>query len=132
MINEIIKRLEKEKLIAFETLANTGDEKFDFAYLKLGNYADKAIDIVREVAEKVAVEDKSEICNNIKPDKTIDMTDAERLILQNQHAILNYLCDQNICELSRLDFANKFRKNLMNDNNLLVKAYNDTEDILNR
>lgn len=51
MINKIIERLQREKLISFETLANTGDSRFDFAYLKVGNYADKAIDIVNQVAE---------------------------------------------------------------------------------
>jgi hypothetical protein len=52
MIDKIIERLKREKLIAFETLANTGDEKFDFAYLKVGNYADKAIDIVKQATEE--------------------------------------------------------------------------------
>jgi len=61
MIDKIIERLQREKLIAFETLANTGNEKFDFAYLNVGNYADRAIDTVKQVAE----EENCEKCKHV-------------------------------------------------------------------
>ena len=47
-IERVIERLEKEKGIAFLTLANTGDSKYDFAYDYVMAYIDKAIEIIKE------------------------------------------------------------------------------------
>ena len=45
--DELIKKIENERGIAFLTLANTGDEKYDFAYEKVSAYVDIIIDIVK-------------------------------------------------------------------------------------
>jgi hypothetical protein len=60
------------------------------------------------------------------------MNEIESTILKNQLAILNYLCDQSISEMSNLNFNNDFRKNLMKDNHELVDAYKRTKEILNK
>lgn len=45
--DNLIKQIEKERAIAFLTLANTGNEKEDFAYEKVVAYIDKIIEIVK-------------------------------------------------------------------------------------
>ena len=47
---KIIEKLEEEKMSYFLTIANTGDEKLDCAYEKVGNALDKAIEIVKQEA----------------------------------------------------------------------------------
>ena len=46
-IERIVERLEEVKMNHFLTIANTGDGKLDFAYEKVGNAFDKAIEIVK-------------------------------------------------------------------------------------
>ena len=43
----VVEELEKLKIRYFLTIANTGDEKSDFAYENVGNALDKAIEIVK-------------------------------------------------------------------------------------
>lgn len=47
-MERIVEQLERERLIAFETLANTGDKELDLSYKKVADYADIAISIERE------------------------------------------------------------------------------------
>ena len=47
-VDKVIEELEKLKMRYFLTIANTGDEKSDFAYENVGNALDKAIEIVKE------------------------------------------------------------------------------------
>ena len=47
-IEKVVKELEELKMRYFLTIANTGDEKSDFAYENVGNALDKAIEIVKE------------------------------------------------------------------------------------
>ena len=47
-INKIVEELEELKMRYFLTIANTGDEKSDFAYENVGNALDKAIKIVKQ------------------------------------------------------------------------------------
>ena len=49
---KIIVKLEEEKMFYFLTIANTGDEKLDYTYEKVGNALDKAIEIVKQEAEQ--------------------------------------------------------------------------------
>ena len=49
---KIIEKLEEEKMSYFLTIANTGDEKLDCAYEHTGDALDKAIEIVKQEAEK--------------------------------------------------------------------------------
>ena len=44
---KIIEKLEEEKMFYFLTIANTGDEKLDYAYEHTGDALDKAIEIVK-------------------------------------------------------------------------------------
>ena len=59
VFEKIIEKLEEEKMSYFLTIVNTGDEKLDYAYEKVGNTLDKSIEIVKqggvrnEVAEYV-------------------------------------------------------------------------------
>ena len=52
VFDKIIEKLEEEKMSYFLTIANTGDEKLDYAYDKVGNALDKAIEIVKQEAEQ--------------------------------------------------------------------------------
>ena len=52
VFEKIIEKLEEEKMSYFLTIANTGDEKLDCAYEKVGNALDKSIKIVKQEAEK--------------------------------------------------------------------------------
>ena len=47
---KIIEKLEEEKMSYFLTIANTGDEKLDYAYEHTGDALDKAIEIVKQEA----------------------------------------------------------------------------------
>ena len=49
---KIIEKLEEEKMSYFLTIANTGDEKLDCAYEHTGDALDKAIEIVKQEAER--------------------------------------------------------------------------------
>lgn len=44
---KVVAELEKAKMIYFLTIANTGDEKHDFAYCEVSNAINKAIYIVK-------------------------------------------------------------------------------------
>lgn len=46
-VDKIVEKLEELKTRYFLTIANTGDEKSDFAYENVGNALDKAIEIVK-------------------------------------------------------------------------------------
>ena len=46
-IDKVVEELEEMKMRYFLTIANTGDEKSDFAYENVGNALDKAIEIVK-------------------------------------------------------------------------------------
>ena len=48
---KILERLEEEKMSYFLTIANTGDEKLDYAYEQVGDVLDKAIEIVKQEVE---------------------------------------------------------------------------------
>lgn len=50
-LERVIERLEEEKGIAFLTLANTGDNKYDLVYDNVMAYIDKAIEIIKEEME---------------------------------------------------------------------------------
>ena len=45
---KVIGELKELKMIYFLTIANTGDEKMDFAYENVGNAIDKAIEIIEK------------------------------------------------------------------------------------
>ena len=47
-IDKVVEELEELKMRYFLTIANTGDEKSDFAYENVGNALDKAIEIVKQ------------------------------------------------------------------------------------
>ena len=47
-IDKVVEELEELKMRYFLTIANTGDEKSDFAYENVGNVLDKAIEIVKQ------------------------------------------------------------------------------------
>ena len=46
-VDKVVKELKELKMRYFLTIANTGDEKSDFAYENVGNALDKAIEIVK-------------------------------------------------------------------------------------
>ena len=46
-VDKVVEELEEVKMRYFLTIANTGDEKSDFAYENVGNALDKAIEIVK-------------------------------------------------------------------------------------
>ena len=52
VFEKIIEKLEEEKMSYFLTIANTGDEKLDYAYEQVGDALDKAIEIVKQETEK--------------------------------------------------------------------------------
>lgn len=47
-LDKVVEQLKELKMRCYLTIANTGDEKLDFAYEKVGNALDRAIDIVRK------------------------------------------------------------------------------------
>ena len=47
-VDKVVNELEEVKMRYFLTIANTGDEKSDFAYENVGNALDKAIEIVKQ------------------------------------------------------------------------------------
>ena len=51
-VDKVVEELEKLKMRYFLTIANTGDEKSDFAYENVGNALDKAIEIVKQGIRK--------------------------------------------------------------------------------
>ena len=52
VFEKIIEKFEEEKMSYFLTIANTGDEKLDYAYEHTGDALDKAIEIVKQEAEQ--------------------------------------------------------------------------------
>ena len=65
-VDKIIKELEELKIRYFLTIANTGDEKSDFAYENVGNALDKAIKIVKKGSVS------NDVCEWIKKYKNYD------------------------------------------------------------
>ena len=47
-VDKVVEELEEVKMRYFLTIANTGDEKSDFAYENVGNALDEAIKIVKQ------------------------------------------------------------------------------------
>ena len=47
-VDKVVEELKELKSIYFLAIANTGDEKSDFAYENVGNALDKAIEIVKQ------------------------------------------------------------------------------------
>ena len=47
-VDKVVNELEEVKMRYFLTIANTGDEKSDFAYENVGNALDKAIEIIKQ------------------------------------------------------------------------------------
>ena len=47
-VAKVVEELKELKMRYFLTIANTGDEKTDFAYENVGNALDKAIEIVKQ------------------------------------------------------------------------------------
>ena len=64
VFEKIIEKLEEEKMSYFLTIANTGDEKLDCAYEQVGDALDKAIEIVKQEAEKYKLYDTISIHTN--------------------------------------------------------------------
>ena len=50
-IDKVVNELEELKMRYFLTIANTGDEKLDFAYVNVGKALDKAIEIVNAIVK---------------------------------------------------------------------------------
>lgn len=50
--DKVVEQLEEQRAVAFLTLANTGDKESDFAYKKVADYLDKAIEIVKKGGTK--------------------------------------------------------------------------------
>ena len=46
-VDNVVEKLEELKMRYFLTIANTGDEKLDFAYENVENALDKAIEIIK-------------------------------------------------------------------------------------
>lgn len=46
-VEKVVKRLKDLKVMYWFSMANTGDEKLDFAYENVGNALDRAIEIVK-------------------------------------------------------------------------------------
>lgn len=49
-LDKVVKQLKDLKAMYWVSIANTGDEKLDVAYEKVGNALDRAIEIVKEEA----------------------------------------------------------------------------------
>lgn len=47
-VNKVVEQLKDLKAMYWVSIANTGDEKLDVAYEKVGNALDRAIEIVKE------------------------------------------------------------------------------------
>ena len=59
-VDKIAKQLKDLKAMYWFSIANTGDEKLDFAYEKVGNALDKAIDIVKRGGVKDEVQKEAD------------------------------------------------------------------------
>lgn len=59
-VDKVIKQLKDLKAMYWFSIANTGDEKLDFAYEKVGNALDKAIDIVKRGGVKDEVQKEAD------------------------------------------------------------------------
>ena len=68
-VDNVVKELEELKMRYFLTIANTGDEKSDFAYENVGNVLDKSIEIVKRsgAADDVCEWKSTQINNEWKP-----------------------------------------------------------------
>ena len=77
VFEKIIEKLEEEKMSYFLTIANTGDEKLDCTYEQVGNALDKAIEIVKQEAEKFG-RDTNVGSNGWIPVRYHYITDEER------------------------------------------------------
>ena len=78
-IDKVVEELEELKMRYFLTIANTGDEKSDFAYENVGNALDKAIEIVKhgvvsdDVCEWKAGKSNDEWQPNCEPNSTYNV-----------------------------------------------------------
>ena len=86
-IDKVVEELEELKMRYFLTIANTGDEKSDFAYENVGNALDKAIEIVKQGGvgtETETIRDKAVKWNNNSskrvPYEFIDYVEGKREI----------------------------------------------------
>lgn len=86
-IDKVVKELKELKMRYFLTIANTGDEKSDFAYENVGNALDGAIEIVKQggiVTETETIRDKAVKWNNNSskrvPYEFIDYVEGKREI----------------------------------------------------
>lgn len=59
-VDKIAKQLKDLKAMYWFSIANTGDEKLDFAYEKVGNALDKAIDIVKRGGVKDEIQKEAD------------------------------------------------------------------------
>lgn len=59
-VDKIAEQLKDLKAMYWFSIANTGDEKLDFAYEKVGNALDKAIDIVKRGGVKDEVQKEAD------------------------------------------------------------------------
>ena len=68
-VDKVVNELEEVKMRYFLTIANTGDEKSDFAYENVGNVLDKAIKIVKHggVSDDVCEWKRDEHSENDNP-----------------------------------------------------------------
>ena len=66
-IDKVVEELEEMKMRYFLTIANTGDEKSDFAYENVGNALDKAIEIVKQgdVSDDVCEWKQDNMCEKV-------------------------------------------------------------------
>ena len=66
---KIIEKLKEEKMSYFLTIANTGDEKLDYAYEQVGDALDNAIEIVKQggVSDDMCEWKSTQINNEWKP-----------------------------------------------------------------
>lgn len=66
-IGNVVEELEEMKMRYFLTIANTEDEKSDFAYENVGNALDKAIEIVKHgsVSDEVCEWKRDDMCDTV-------------------------------------------------------------------
>ena len=99
VFEKIIEKLEEEKMFYFLTIANTGDEKLDYAYEKVGNALDKSIEIVKQEAEQY---------NNgwIPCSERLPENDKKKYIVQKTNGFIDILgFTKDAYKLSRYDFT---------------------------
>ena len=96
-VDRVVEELEALKRIYFLTIANTGDEKSDFAYENVGNALDKAIEIVKHggVSDDVCEWEKDEHSENDNPAEWIICPHKPKRIFSKDIKYCPY-CGKNI------------------------------------